>query len=152
MTPIKFDIPGNPPAGILDEQNTSVSVVDADGNPNLVIEAGKGFSVPVHWELTGFLAPLIVNDWHVRLFADGIGAPFNGKLAETEAVTATAIGGGIAYDAVLVVPPAVANTLVDAAGDGVYELAVVISHDNVFDVRDTMAGFAGDLIVEVRKP
>ena len=49
-------------------------------------------------------------------------------------------------------PAATTNLLVNAEGDGVYELVVVIAHDNVVNVRDTMAGFADGLVIEVRKP
>ena len=152
MAPIKFDIPGDPPAFLLSEQNTSAQVLDLDGNPNLVIEAGTGFNVKVHWELTGVLAPLVINDWHVRLFAESIGAGFEGKLAEVTSVVASPIGGGVAYDVTLNVPAALTNTLVDAAGDGVYGLVVVLTHDNVFNLRDTLAGFSNGMIIEVRKP
>ena len=62
------------------------------------------------------------------------------------------IGGGVAYDATLSVSAATTNTLVDAAGDGVYGLVVVLTHDNVFNLRDTMAGFSNGMIIEVRKP
>src|SRR5215213_2219674 len=111
------------------------------------------FNVPVRWNLTGVLAPLVINDWHVRLFAESIGAGFEGKLAEVTAAVPTPVTPtNVQYDAVLSVPAATTNLLVDAAGDGIYELVVVISHDNVFNVRDTMAGFAGGIVIEVRKP
>ena len=58
----------------------------------------------------------------------------------------------VQYDAVLSVPAATTNLLVNAEGDGIYELVIVISHDNVVNVRDTMAGFADGLVIEVRKP
>ena len=153
MSTLKFDIPAPTPPAILDGAITSVQVVDLDGNPNLVVEAGAGFTVPVRWQLTGILAPLVINDWHVRLFAESIGVGFEGKLAEVTAAVPTLINPThVQYDAVLNVPAATTNLLVNAEGDGVYELVVVISHDNVVNVRDTMAGFADGIVIEVRKP
>jgi hypothetical protein len=153
MSTLKFDIPAPTPPAILDGAITSVQVVDLDGNPNLVVEAGAGFTVPVRWQLTGILAPLVINDWHVRLFAESIGGGFEGKLAEVTAAVPTLINPThVQYDAVLSVPAATTNLLVNAEGDGVYELVVVIAHDNVVNARDTMAGFADGLVIEVRKP
>jgi hypothetical protein len=153
MSTLKFDVPAPTPPAILDAAITSVAVLDLDGNPNLVVEAGAGFNVPVRWNLTGVLAPLVINDWHVRLFAESIGVGFEGKLAEVTAAVPTLISPtNVQYDAVLNVPAATTNLLVNAEGDGVYELVIVISHDNVVNVRDTMAGFADGLVIEVRKP
>jgi len=153
MSTLKFDVPAPTPPAILDAAITSVQVVDLGGNPNRVIETGAGFDVPVRWNLTGVLAPLVNNDWHIRLFAESIGGGFEGKLAEVTAAVPTLISPtNVQYDAVLNVLPATTNLLVNAEGDGVYELVVVIAHDNVLNVRDTMAGFADGLVIEVRKP
>jgi hypothetical protein len=153
MSTLKFDVPAPTPPAILDAAITSVDVVDLDGNPNRVVEAGAGFNVPVRWDLTGVLAPLVINDWHVRLFAESIGGGFEGKLAEVTAAVPTLISPThVRYDATLIVPAATTNLLVNAEGDGVYELVVVIAHDNVVNARDTMAGFADGLVIEVRKP
>src|SRR6185436_3479494 len=100
MSTLKFDIPAPTPPAILDGAITSVQVVDLDGNPNLVVEAGAGFTVPVRWQLTGILAPLVINDWHVRLFAESIGGGFEGKLAEVTAAVPTLINPThVQYDA-----------------------------------------------------
>jgi hypothetical protein len=153
MSTLKFDVPAPTPPAILDAAITSVQVLDLDGNPNLVVEAGSGFNVPVRWSLTGVLAPLVINDWHIRLFAESIGGGFEGKLAEVTAAVPTLISPThVQYDAVLNVPAATTNLLVNAEGDGVYELVVVIAHDNVVNARDTMAGFADGIVIEVRKP
>jgi len=153
MSTLKFDVPAPTPPAILDAAITSVEVVDLDGNPNRVVEAASGFTVPVRWNLTGILAPLVNNDWHIRLFAESIGGGFEGKLAEvTSAVPTLVSPTNVRYDAVLSVSPATTNLLVDAAGDGVYQLVVVIAHDNVLNARDTLAGFADGIVIEVRKP
>ena len=107
MSTLKFDVPAPTPPAILDAAITSVQVLDLDGNPNLVVEAGAGFNVPVRWHLTGVLAPLVINDWHVRLFAESIGVGFEGKLAEVTAAVPTLVSPtDVQYDAVLSVPAA----------------------------------------------
>jgi hypothetical protein len=155
MAPLNFDIPGDPPSAVLDAAVANVSVIDLDGNPNRVIDTDTGFRVQVRWLLTGALAPLIINDWHVRLFAESIGDGFEGKLAETTAVTPTAIPNGVQLDATLTVSAAdiaARPNMVNNEGDGVYQLVVVITHDNVFNLRDELAGFAESVVIEVRKP
>jgi hypothetical protein len=57
MSTLKFDVPAPTPPAILDAAITSVQVLDLDGNPNLVVEAGSGFLVPVRWCLSGGRAP-----------------------------------------------------------------------------------------------
>ncbi len=110
MSTLTFDVPATLPA-ILDAAITSVQVIDLDGNPNRVIEAGSGFQVQVRWHLTGTLAALVINDWHVRLFAESIGGGFEGKLAETTVAVPTLVApNDVRYDAVVNVPPATTNT------------------------------------------
>ncbi len=153
MSTLKFDVPVPTPPAILDAAVESVQVIDLDGNPNRVVEAGTGFQVKVRWHLTGVLAPLIINDWHVRLFAESIGPGFEGKLAEQTAVTPTLVTPtDVRLDATLNVPAASTLAMVNAEGDGVYELVVVIAHDNVVNLRDTLAGFADGLVIDIRNP
>ena len=153
MSTLKFDVPAPTPAAILDAAVTAVQLVDLDGNPNRVVEAGTGFEVKVTWHLTGVLAPLIINDWHVRLFAESIGPGVEAKLTESTAVTATFISlTDIQLDATLSVPGAQTLGMVNAEGDGVYELVIVIAHDNVVNQRDTLTGFADGIVIEIHNP
>jgi len=153
MSTLKFDVPVGTPPAILDAAVVAVEVIDLGGNPNRVIDAGNGFDVQVTWHLTGILAPLIKNDWHVRLFAESIGPGIEAKLTESTAVAAVLVSPtDVHLSTTLSVPAAQTLGMVNAEGDGVYELVIVIAHDNVVNVRDTMAGFADGLVIEIRNP
>ena len=154
MSTLDFDTPASVPPFVLQDTDPVITVIDPDGNPNHVVEAADGFTVALSWELTGILAPLIVNTWHARLYAQPIGTGgFAGLLTDTTAITAAPGGPGVVkYSATLPVTPAQADTMHDPQGDGVYQLVVVVSHINVFNNRDTMAGFSQTIVIDVRKP
>jgi hypothetical protein len=153
MTTPRFDtVPGIQPV-FLQDTDPTIAVLDPDGSPNNVIDADLGFTVAVSWDLTGLIAPLIANTWHARLFAQPLGTGgLAGKLVDTTAITATAIGGGVRFSATLPVSPVQANAMHDAEGDGVYQLVVVVSHVNSLHLRDTMAGFSSTVVIDIRKP
>jgi hypothetical protein len=154
MSTLDFDTPATVPPFVLQDTNPSITVLDPDGNPNHVVEASDGFTVALSWELKGILAPLIVNTWHARLYAQPLGTGgFAGLLNDTTAITATLVSPDtIRYTAKLPVTPAQTNTMHDPQGDGVYQIVVVVSHVNVVHQRDTMAGFSQTIVIDVRKP
>jgi hypothetical protein len=153
MSTPDFDtVPGIPPLFLRDTDPT-IAVIDPDGTPNNVIDAGAGFEVRVTWELKGLVAPLIANTWHARLFAQPLGiAGLSGKLVDTTAVAASAIPDGVRFTAKLPVSAAQTGAMHDAEGDGVYQLVAVISHVNSLNLRDTMAGFSSTVVIDVREP
>ena len=111
MSTLDFDTPASVPPFVLQDTDPVITVIDPDGNPNHVVEAADGFTVALSWELTGILAPLIVNTWHARLYAQPIGTGgFAGLLTDTTAITATPGGPGVVkYSATLAVTPAQAE-------------------------------------------
>ena len=115
MSTLDFDTPATVPPFVLQDTDPVIAVLDPDGNPNHVVEAADGFTVALSWELTGILAPLIVNTWHARLYAQPLGtAGFAGLLVDTTAITATPGGPGVVkYSATLPVSPAQANAVHD---------------------------------------
>ncbi|HEU4348255.1 MAG TPA: hypothetical protein VFR35_10750 [Actinoplanes sp.] len=117
-------------------------VLDNNGDPTSVLEAGAEFKVRTKWAIGALAALLLGGEWVVTVYVESIG-PGPERRIGTEIVP---LNGSANYSALVVVP---ANTLPDDPNPpvgGVYKLVTVLTHRNFGKVSDVAAIAEGPLV------
>lgn len=107
----------------------SATVLDADRNPNHVLELGKPWSIEVKWETHNIpavppsnVADVLGGEWLVSAYLESMGAAFEGQVGPTVTVPYEPWPGAAGWTATIHVP---ATQPPSAA---VYKLATVIAY------------------------
>ena len=124
--------------GTLDAQ-----VLDNNGAPSSVLEAGQDFTIRARWRIDAVAALLLGGQWELAAYVESIGIGPEQQVGPTEVV---ALNGGRNYSASITVP---ANTLPNnpqPPNAGVYKLVTVLTHRNFGLVSNVAAVVEGPIL------
>jgi len=120
----------------------SVEILDADMDPNHVLDRKLPWSVRVKWQISGLCAPGIGGDWTIRVNLESLGAGFEGTLMTVTVPVSDAIPATVRhYDKTISLPKPIATPGLIA---GTYKPVIIITHTNTgggVSKRTRMAGF-----------
>jgi hypothetical protein len=121
-----------------------IEVLDADQNPNQVLQTDLAWNINVKWSIFGTDAPAIGGDWHVQATLESIG-PGPELIVGTADVPVSAAAPALTRDYAATINVPVGKLKSDGTEDGVYLLSVLITHTNTgagVTKKDKMAGFS----------
>jgi hypothetical protein len=124
------------PNQILGPGTFNALVLDNNGAPSTVLEAGQEIHIRAEWTIDNISALLLGGEWEVSVYVESIG-PGPEMLIGSERVP---VDGGRDYNTTVVVP---ANTLpndpLPANQSGVYKLIVVLTLRNFNRITNVAA-------------
>jgi hypothetical protein len=118
-------------------------VLDNNGAPSGVLEAGDPFTIETKWSIGLLAALLLGGQWEVAAYVESIGA---GPEQQVGATVVVPLNGGQNYAATITVP---ANTLPNdpsPPASGVYKLVTVLIHRNFNKVSNVAAVAEGPIL------
>jgi hypothetical protein len=137
MTDIQF------PNILLGPGSVTADVLDNNGSPATVLEAGQQFTIHAEWEISALAALLLGGEWQLAAYVESIGAGPEQQVGPTVTV---ALNGGTNYSADVIVP---ANTLPNnpaPPNSGVYKTVTVLTHRNFGAITDVVGVVEGPVL------
>ena len=137
MTDIQF------PNILLGPGSVTATVLDNNGAPATVLEAGDPFTIHADWQISPLAALLLGGDWQLAAYVESIGAGPEQQVGPTVTVPLT---GAPNYSADITVP---ANTLPNTPAppaSGVYKTVTVLTHTNFGAVTDVVGIVEGPVL------
>src|SRR4051794_29753117 len=131
------------PNTLLGPGSFSATVVDNNGAPSAVLEAGSPFTVQAAWSISALAALLLGGEWQLAAYVESMGP---GPEQQVGATVNIALTGATNYNADITVP---ANTLPDDVGpgqSGTYKLVTLLTHRNFGSVTDVAAVVEGPIL------
>jgi len=115
----------------------SLTVNDNNGAPSTSLEAADNFTIDVTWNIDALAALLLSGRWEVTAYVEGIGgAAPEQQIGATQIV---ALNGGQNYTTTITVPGGTLPNNPVPPNSGVYKVAVVLLHRNIFNVVTNVA-------------
>jgi hypothetical protein len=114
----------------------TASVVDNNGAPSTVLDAGQPFTIQCSWQISALAALLMGGQFQVAAYAESIGQGPEQQLGPT---VTRPLNGGTNFSADIVVP---ANTLpnnLPPGQSGAYKLITLLTHRNFGAISDVSA-------------
>lgn len=121
----------------------NATVLDNNGAPSTVLEAGQQFTIRTQWSIGALAALLLGGQFEVAAYVEAIGPGPEQQVGPTVVVP---LNGGQNFAADIVVP---ANTLPDDVGpgqSGSYKLVTLLTHRNFGVVSDVAAVAEGPVL------
>lgn len=122
-----------------------INVLDADMDPNHVLESTKDYYLDLDWVIQGIGAPGLGGEWRVSVYLESMGPGYEGQVA------------AIVYPMSLT-PPIITRHFheqlkipANSAPNGVYKLVVTLRHFNQ-NVAQRTAAFAEGPLIELYTP
>jgi hypothetical protein len=131
------------PNTLLGPGSMSAVVVDNNGAPSTVLEAGTPFLVKAKWTISPLAALLLGGQWELAAYVESIGPGPEKQIGKTVVVPLT---GTTTYHADITVP---AGTLPDdpaAPTSGVYKTVTVLTHRNFGKISDVVGIVEGPVL------
>ena len=118
------------------------TVIDNNGAPSAVLEAGNQFTIRTSWTISALAALLLGGEWQVAAYVESIGPGPEQQIGPTVTVS---LSGVTNYNADIVIPP---NTLPDddPAISGTYKLVTLLTHRNFGSVTDVSGVVEGPIL------
>ena len=120
----------------------TADVLDNNGNPSTVLDAGLQFTIRTSWSIDPLAALLMGGDWQVASYVEAIGPGAEQQVGPTQTVP---LNGGTNYATDIVVPPTLPNNL-PAGQSGAYKLVTLLTHVNFGSVSDVAAVAEGPVL------
>jgi hypothetical protein len=114
----------------------TAELIDNNGAPSTVLDAGLEFTVKADWTISALAALLMGGQWEVAAYAESIGPGVEKQIGDT---VVKPLDGSTTYNAEIKVP---ATTLPDNLGpgeSGAYKVVVLLTHRNFGKVSDVAA-------------
>jgi hypothetical protein len=121
----------------------NVSVLDNNGSPASVLDAGLPFTIHAEWTIDPLAALLLGGEWQVAAYVESIGPGREQQVGPTQTVP---LNGGTSYQTDVIVA---ANTLPDnlpPGESGAYKLVTLLTHRNFGVVSDVAAVAEGPIL------
>jgi hypothetical protein len=137
MTDIQF------PAILLGPGTVTAAVLDNNGAPATVLEAGQPFTIHADWQISPLAALLLGGEWQLAAYVESIGPGPEQQVGPTVTVPLT---GATSYSADVTVP---AGTLPDDPApptSGAYKTVTVLTHRNFGAVTDVVGVVEGPVL------
>ena len=131
------------PNVLLGPGSVTATVLDNNGAPATVLEAGAPFTVHADWTISPLAALLLGGQWELAAYVESIGPGPEQQIGPTVVVP---LSGATNYSADITVP---ANTLPDdpaAPTSGVYKTVTVLTHRNFGQITDVVGIVEGPVL------
>jgi len=131
------------PNVLLDPGTFNATVLDNNGAPSAVLEAGNQFTISTNWTISALAALLLGGEWQVAAYVESIGPGPEQQIGPTVTVP---LSGATNYNADIVIPP---NTLPDDPAppiSGTYKLVTLLTHRNFGSVTDVSGVVEGPIL------
>jgi hypothetical protein len=120
----------------------TATVLDNNGNPSSVLDAGVQFTIHAEWSIDPVAALHLGGDWQVAAYVESIGPGPEQQVGPTQTVP---LNGGTNYSTDIVVPPTLPNNL-GPGQSGAYKLVTLLTHSNFGNVSDVAAVAEGPVL------
>ena len=128
---------------LLGPGSVTATVLDNNGAPATVLEAGATFTVHADWEISPLAALLLGGEWQLAAYVESIGPGPEQQVGPTVTIPLT---GATNYSADITVS---AGTLPDNPApptSGVYKTVTVLTHTNFGAVTDVVGIVEGPVL------
>jgi hypothetical protein len=120
----------------------TATVLDNNGNPSSVLDAGVQFTIHTEWSIGALAALLMGGDWQVAAYVEAIGPGVEQQVGPTQTVP---LNGGTNFQTDIVVAPSLPNNL-PPGQSGAYKLVTLLTHRNFGAVSDVAAVAEGPIL------
>jgi hypothetical protein len=131
MTDIQFPNVLLTPPGTFDAQ-----LLDNNGAPSTVLEAGEKITIKTNWEISSLAALLMGGDFEVAAYVESIGPGPEQQVGPTVTVP---LNGGTTYAADIEVPKDTLPNNLAPGQSGAYKVVVLLTHRNFGKISDVSA-------------
>jgi hypothetical protein len=111
-------------------------LVDNNGAPSTVLDAGLPFMINADWTISPLAALLMGGDWEVAAYAEAIGPGEEKQVGPTRTVP---LNGTTAYSTIINVPANELPNNLPPGQSGAYKIVVLLTHRNFGAVSDVAA-------------
>jgi hypothetical protein len=130
MTDIQF------PDLLLSPGTFTADLIDNNGVPSTVLDAGTEFKVKAEWRISALAALLMGGQWEVAAYAESIGPGVEKQIGNT---VVKPLDGSTVYNAEITVPPTTLPNNLGPGESGAYKIVVLLTHRNFGAVSDVAA-------------
>jgi hypothetical protein len=129
------------PNVLLNPGTFTATVIDNNGNPSTVLDAGTNFEIRCSWQVSPLAALLLGGQWEVAAYVESVGAGPEQQIGTppTRTVVVQLDGRTGPYTATINVPPNELPNNPAPPRSGVYKLVTVLTHRNFGNVSDVSA-------------
>jgi hypothetical protein len=131
------------PNVLLNPGTFNATVLDNNGAPSTVLDAGQQFTIRCTWDISPLAALILGGEFQVAAYVESIGP---GREQQVGPTVTRALNGGTNFAADIVVP---ANTLpnnLPPGQSGAYKLVTLLTHRNFGSVSDVSALVEGPVL------
>jgi hypothetical protein len=131
------------PNVLLNPGTFTADVVDNDGAPSTVLDAGQQFTIQCQWNISPLAALLMGGEFQVAAYVESIGP---GREQQVGPTVTRALNGSTVFSGNIVVP---ANTLpnnLPPGQSGAYKLVTLLTHRNFGRISDVSAVVEGPVL------
>ena len=125
------------PNVLLNPGTFTATVIDNNGNPSTVLDAGTQFEIQCSWQVSPLAALLLGGQWEVAAYVESVGAGPEQQIGPTSVVPLNGSAGP--YTTTIIVPAGTLPNNPAPPESGVYKLVTVLTHRNFGNVSDVSA-------------
>jgi hypothetical protein len=128
---------------LLNPGTFNADVLDNNGAPSSVLDAGLPFTIRCSWDISPLAALLLGGEFQVATYVEAIG---QGPEQQVGPTVTRALNGGTSFAADILVP---ANTLpnnVPPGQSGAYKVVTLLTHRNFGQISDVSAVVEGPVL------
>jgi hypothetical protein len=137
MTDMQF------PNILLGPGTVTATVLDNNGAPATVLEAGQQIRVQAEWTISPLAALLLGGDWQLAAYVESIGGGPEQQIGPTVNVP---LDGGTNYSAEVLVPAGTLPNNPAPPNSGVYKTVTVLTHRNFGAITDVVGVVEGPVL------
>jgi hypothetical protein len=126
------------PNVLLSPGSFTATVVDNNGNPSSVLDAGTQFTINATWQVSPLAALLLGGQWEIAAYVESVGAGPEQQIGVPTNVVLLD-GRTTPYTTTIVVPGGTLPNNPAPPTSGVYKLVTVLTHRNFGSVSDLSA-------------
>ncbi|HEY9349088.1 MAG TPA: hypothetical protein VIP75_00240 [Acidothermales bacterium] len=121
----------------------TATVVDNNGTPASVLDAGLPFTIQCSWNISALAALLLGGEWQVAAYVEAIGPGAEQQVGPTQTVP---LNGGTNYATNIVVGAGTLPNNLGPGQSGAYKLVTLLTHRNFGSVSDVAAVAEGPIL------
>lgn len=121
----------------------TATVLDNNGSPSSVLDAGQQFTIRTAWSIDALSAQHLGGDWQVAAYVEAIGPGAEQQVGPTQTVP---LNGGTNYATDVVVAAGDLPNNLGPGQSGTYKLVTLLTHRNFGVVTDVAAVAEGPIL------
>lgn len=125
------------PNVLLNPGSFTATVIDNNGNPSSVLDAGTQFTINATWQVSPLAALLLGGQWEIAAYVESVGAGPERQIGPTSVVPLD--GRTTPYTTTITVAGGTLPNNPAPPNSGVYKLVTVLTHRNFGSVSDVSA-------------